>query len=39
MTSTPAATAWKDVPDVRCCPDCGVREKVDVVPLTPSEVA
>ncbi|MCY7396032.1 MAG: rubredoxin [Nocardioides sp.] len=26
-----AGTAWKDVPDDWCCPDCGVREKVDFV--------
>ena len=25
----PAGTAWSDVPDDWCCPDCGVREKVD----------
>jgi len=33
-----AGTAWADVPDDWCCPDCGVREKVDFVPvsLTPS---
>ncbi|GAA1779439.1 fatty acid desaturase [Nocardioides hankookensis] len=29
-----AGTAWADVPDSWCCPDCGVREKVDFVPLT-----
>jgi alkane 1-monooxygenase len=29
-----AGTAWADVPDTWCCPDCGVREKVDFVPLT-----
>jgi alkane 1-monooxygenase len=34
-----AGTAWKDIPDDWCCPDCGVREKVDFVPLSPSEVA
>ncbi|MDO9455201.1 fatty acid desaturase [Nocardioides sp.] len=28
-----AGTAWKDVPDDWCCPDCGVREKVDFVPI------
>ena len=28
-----AGTAWADVPDGWCCPDCGVREKVDFVPL------
>jgi alkane 1-monooxygenase len=31
-----AGTAWKDVPDDWCCPDCGVREKVDFVPLRES---
>ena len=31
-----AGTAWKDVPDDWCCPDCGVREKVDFVPLKES---
>jgi alkane 1-monooxygenase len=29
-----AGTAWAEVPDSWCCPDCGVREKVDFVPLT-----
>lgn len=29
-----AGTAWAEVPDDWCCPDCGVREKVDFVPLT-----
>jgi rubredoxin len=28
----PAGTAWSDVPDDWCCPDCGVREKVDFEP-------
>ena len=28
----PAGTAWADVPDDWCCPDCGVREKVDFEP-------
>jgi alkane 1-monooxygenase len=28
-----AGTAWKDVPDTWCCPDCGVRDKVDFVTL------
>ncbi|MEZ0579048.1 fatty acid desaturase [Nocardioides sp. MH1] len=32
-----AGTAWSDVPDDWCCPDCGVREKVDFVPLDYSE--
>jgi alkane 1-monooxygenase len=31
-----AGTAWKDIPDDWCCPDCGVREKVDFVPLSES---
>ena len=25
----PAGTSWEQVPDDWCCPDCGVREKVD----------
>ena len=29
----PAGTAWADVPDAWCCPDCGVREKVDFTPV------
>ena len=29
----PPGTPWGDVPDDWCCPDCGVREKVDFVPL------
>ncbi len=28
-----AGTAWADVPASWCCPDCGVREKVDFVPV------
>jgi alkane 1-monooxygenase len=31
-----AGTAWKDIPDNWCCPDCGVREKVDFVPVDPA---
>jgi rubredoxin len=27
----PAGTPWTDVPDDWCCPDCGVREKVDFI--------
>jgi alkane 1-monooxygenase len=27
-----AGTAWDDIPDAWCCPDCGVRDKVDFVP-------
>jgi len=34
-----AGTAWKDIPDTWCCPDCGVREKVDFVPLDKESVA
>ena len=34
-----AGTAWADIPDDWCCPDCGVREKVDFVPLATSEAA
>ena len=30
----PPGTPWASVPDDWCCPDCGVREKVDFVPLT-----
>ena len=33
-----AGTAWADVPDDWCCPDCGVREKVDFVPSTATRV-
>jgi alkane 1-monooxygenase len=28
-----AGTAWAEIPDSWCCPDCGVREKVDFVPV------
>ena len=33
-----AGTPWADVPDTWCCPDCGVRDKVDfvVVPVVGS---
>jgi alkane 1-monooxygenase len=34
----PAGTAWDSIPDDWCCPDCGVREKVDFVRLTNVEV-
>jgi alkane 1-monooxygenase len=27
----PAGTPWADIPDSWCCPDCGVREKIDFV--------
>jgi len=30
-----AGTAWADIPDDWCCPDCGVRDKVDFVPVQP----
>jgi alkane 1-monooxygenase len=30
-----AGTAWADVPDDWCCPDCGVRDKVDFVAVEP----
>lgn len=29
----PAGTPWAQVPDTWCCPDCGVRDKVDFVPV------
>ncbi|MPY99116.1 MAG: alkane 1-monooxygenase [Actinophytocola sp.] len=29
-----AGTSWSEIPDDWCCPDCGVREKIDFVPLT-----
>jgi rubredoxin len=28
----PAGTEWASVPDDWCCPDCGVREKLDFEP-------
>ena len=34
-----AGTAWRDVPDSWCCPDCGVREKVDFVPVSREAVS
>ncbi|MBC6448587.1 fatty acid desaturase [Actinokineospora xionganensis] len=30
----PAGTPWSAVPDNWCCPDCGVREKIDFLPVT-----
>jgi rubredoxin len=30
----PAGTVWSDVPDNWCCPDCGVREKIDFLPAS-----
>ncbi|WP_183095229.1 fatty acid desaturase [Nocardioides stalactiti] len=34
-----AGTAWNEIPDDWCCPDCGVREKVDFVPVDPETLA
>jgi rubredoxin len=28
----PAGTPWTEVPDDWCCPDCGIREKIDFIP-------
>lgn len=28
----PPGTPWQQVPDDWCCPDCGVREKIDFEP-------
>ena len=33
-----AGTAWADIPNDWCCPDCGVREKVDFIPVEPARV-
>ncbi|QZY29213.1 fatty acid desaturase [Nocardioides coralli] len=30
-----AGTAWAEIPDDWTCPDCGVRDKVDFVPVEP----
>ncbi|MCP9625070.1 rubredoxin [Nocardia otitidiscaviarum] len=30
----PAGTPWSAVPDDWCCPDCGVREKIDFESLS-----
>ncbi|MDV6014048.1 fatty acid desaturase [Haloechinothrix sp. LS1_15] len=38
----PAGTPWSAIPDSWCCPDCGVREKVDFVApgrTAPSSIA
>ena len=32
----PAGTPWTSIPDDWCCPDCGVREKLDFEPSTPA---
>ncbi len=29
----PAGTAWTAIPDDWSCPDCGVREKLDFLPV------
>ena len=34
-----AGTAWSEIPDDWCCPDCGVRDKLDFVPLEKAEAA
>lgn len=28
----PPGTPWEAIPDDWCCPDCGVREKIDFIP-------
>jgi alkane 1-monooxygenase len=35
----PAGTPWSAVPDTWCCPDCGVREKVDFLALREAAVS
>ncbi|MFM8515423.1 MAG: fatty acid desaturase [Actinomycetota bacterium] len=32
----PAGTPWSQVPDTWCCPDCGVRDKIDFVSVATS---
>jgi alkane 1-monooxygenase len=34
-----AGTAWAEIPSDWCCPDCGVREKVDFVPVETEKVS
>ena len=34
-----AGTAWAEIPDAWCCPDCGVRDKVDFVPCEPGDAS
>jgi alkane 1-monooxygenase len=29
-----AGTPWSQIPDDWTCPDCGVRDKVDFIPLS-----
>jgi alkane 1-monooxygenase len=31
-----AGTGWAEIPDGWCCPDCGVRDKLDFVPVEPA---
>jgi alkane 1-monooxygenase len=31
-----AGTAWSEIPDSWCCPDCGVRDKADFVAVEPA---
>ncbi len=31
-----AGTAWSEIPDSWCCPDCGVRDKTDFVAVEPA---
>jgi alkane 1-monooxygenase len=31
-----AGTAWSEIPDAWCCPDCGVRDKLDFVAEDPA---
>jgi alkane 1-monooxygenase len=33
-----AGTAWADIPEDWCCPDCGVRDKIDFTPLDPESL-
>jgi alkane 1-monooxygenase len=33
LEGIPAGTSWSEIPNDWACPDCGVREKVDFVPL------
>ncbi len=34
-----AGTAWADIPEDWCCPDCGVREKIDFVAVQKQDAA
>ena len=33
-----AGTAWSEIPESWCCPDCGVRDKVDFVAAEPAVI-